>query len=464
METEAQGTCGKSSASPEKLLTVAIGVDAPKSEQAVIAAAVGQGRVWAIAIAVFFGSTILVLATSQFGDLIVLNKASGPTSLSERMGAWDGQWYARIATNGYDYARTTQSTIVYFPAYPMLARAVAHLANMGIFTALLLVSNTFFLGALILWAAYLKDRVSWPDARSATVYAIIAMGVWPSTFFFHMCYTEAMLVFLGILTLYGMQQSWPPVVVALIIGLATATRSVGVALLAPFAFYLWESSRHALTARVPERSLMRATAQPCPAPPSGREFVRFLKMAMLLMPLACWGLAAFMGYQWWRFGDPLAFGKAQMVWHVRPSPDDIGQYIGQLGTLEAIRNTYIVGTPCYWGNYTPRNSAVLNLNFANPIFFVGAALLLLLGGMKRWLNRREIALGAMLLLIPYVTQSCRQCTISEARFASIAFPTYLVIGHLLARIPRVIAVYLIVCSCVMLGIYTALFTDLYAAW
>jgi hypothetical protein len=424
----------------------------------------GRRRAWAIAMAAFVGSTLVVLATSQFGDLIVLNKASGPTSLSERMGAWDGQWYARIATNGYDYTKTTQSTIVYFPAYPMLSWAVAHLTTVGIFTALLLVSNTFFLGALVVWATYLKDRVSGPQARSAAAYAMIAMGVWPSTFFFHMGYTESMLLFLGVLSLYGMRRSWPPLVIALIIGLATATRSVGVALLAPFAFYLWELSRHAPAERVDERWLTRALAQSGRTPPSGRGLGQFLKMALSLMPLACWGLAAFMGYQWWRFGDPLAFGKAQMAWHVRPSPNGIGQYISRLGTFEAIRNTYVAGTPCYWGNYTPRNSAVLNLNFANPIFFVGAGLLLLLGGIKGWLDRREIALGATLLLIPYVMQSCRQCTISEARFASIVFPAYLVIGHLLARIPRLVAIYLIVCSCVMLGVYTALFTDLYAAW
>jgi len=429
-------------------------------------------RVGIVALAVFIGSAIVVLGTAEFGEKVVVTRAPQSSSLVEKMANWDGSWYAKIATVGYDYSPIKTSGIVYFPAYPLVSRAVMRLGGIGILGALAIVSNVFLLAAMLIWAMYVRLRVAGPRAGSVAVYAIIAMGVCPSTFFFHMAYTESMLLCLCVLSFYGMQRCWPPIVIALIIGLATATRSVGVALLPAFFLYLWDVSAWAPGnsfgggSMLKVRSVNTAAMDPGASGETrlGPRIRRFSRSALLAGPLACWGLAAFMGFQLWRFGTPLAFGKAEMVWRVRASPESIGASFVKLITFEPIRNTYNAASPCYWGRYIPRNAALLNLNFANPIFFVATALLLVLGIIKGWLDRREAALGATLLLIPYVMQSCRQCTISEARFASIVFPAYLVVGHLLARLPRFVAVYLIACGCLMLAIYTAMFAGNYPAF
>src|SRR5665213_3620434 len=83
----------------------------------------------------------------------------------------------------------------------------------------------------------------------------------------------------------------------------------------------------------------------------GPRIRRFSRSALLVGPLACWGLAAFMGYQLWRFGTPLAFGKAEMVWRVRPSPESIGASFVKLITFETIRNPYKSASPRFWGRY-----------------------------------------------------------------------------------------------------------------
>jgi hypothetical protein len=74
------------------------------------------------------------------------------------------------------------------------------------------------------------------------------------------------------------------------------------------------------------------------------------------------------------------------------------------------------------------------------------------GAKRRWLSSKECTLSALLLLIPYVTQAYRTCMASEARCASVVFPAYIVMGHLLWPIPAPLAAMLLSISAVFLGI------------
>jgi hypothetical protein len=263
-------------------------------------------------------------------------------------------------------------------------------------------------------------------------------AVFPTTFFFRMGYSDGMLLFLMVLSMYGMRRGWPGVVIALVVGLATGTRAVGVALVAPFAMYVWERG-------VAER----------------RRGDAFKIERLLLLPVSCWGLVAYMGYQQYAYGDAVAFTKAEADWHDRYPPTDRLAYAGELLTLEPVRAVYRRGCPCYWGLRGPHDMPLLNLQFANPIYFLGTAVLVAVGGYKGWLSRPEWGLSAGLLAIPYVTNSYRMCMTSHARFAAVVFPAYIVLGHLLAGMPRVVAVGLLVCSAILLGTYAAMFTSWY---
>jgi hypothetical protein len=67
----------------------------------------------------------------------------------------------------------------------------------------------------------------------------------------------------------------------------------------------------------------------------------------------------------------------------------------------------------------------------------------------------------MLLLIPLWLQAGRTCMFSQARFAAVIFPVYIVLGHLAIRWGMVVtAAFLSVCA-VLLCLYSAMFASWY---
>jgi Gpi18-like mannosyltransferase len=188
----------------------------------------------------FYLSTLLVWAGVLLGvhavELCEVHpeaaKESASDSPLERMAAWDGAWYRRIAERGYSYAPSAMSSVAFFPAYPLLTRATAWLLGIGVDEALLLVSHAALFGALVVFHAYLQSR-SPPIHGRVRNLALISLAVFPTSFYLRMAYTESLFMLLCIATLYGMERRWPPIAVAIVIGLATATRPTGVALLLP---------------------------------------------------------------------------------------------------------------------------------------------------------------------------------------------------------------------------------------
>jgi hypothetical protein len=258
------------------------------------------------------------------------------------------------------------------------------------------------------------------------------MTLFPTTFYFRMAYSESLFLLFCLLAMYGMIKSWNPLWIALVAGAATATRPVGIALLAPFALHVFERP--------------------------GTRRRAFAQLAVLA-PIACWGLLTYMAYQWIRFDDPLAFTRTQIHWTTR----ELGFFERTLGllTLEPIRAVYDAESPCYWSRMAPRGEPLLNLCFANPLYVLFTIVVLAVGWGKGWLDRRELALSAMLLLIPLWLQAGRTCLFSQARFAAVIFPVYIVLGHLAVRCGMVVtAAFLSVCA-VLLCLYSAMFASWY---
>ena len=415
----------------------------------------------------WLGSLLLVIAAS------LASLAIPPTGLAETMNHtplsrlahnWDGQWYEWIVQQGYSFRTTSRSSIVFFPAYPLLARAV-HAVGVPLHWAMLLTSNAAFAGALLLFAAYLQHRLPGDANTARRWFALGAMGLLPSTFFFHLAYTESLTLLLLLAAMYAMQRGWHPVRVALIIGAATAARSTGLALLLPFAWYLWEwvEQPPAPAYDRPDHPPAGPPAEPSPAPvppPTRGRVVRFLTLAPLGL-LACWGLVGFIAYQAVHFHAPLAFMQAQLVWKQRPPVTDPLRRLINLATGESIWSTYVPGTALYWNRYSCRNVPLLNLYFMNPLFFLGTVAAVIYGRHRRWLNTRELLLSSMLLAIPYLAQSNRQGMVSEARFTAIVFPAYLVIAHLLTPLPRRVSFTVLGVCAVLLFSYATLFCDGY---
>lgn len=435
-------------------ITPISGLPAPPAQSPVLfprpprwtTAAFESAAVWAaISSATFLGA--------WFGYLQVgPDKSCG---FLESLALIDGQNYKQVAETGYAFQEKTPSSVAFFPAYPLSARWLARTAGIGIVPALLVISNFCCLAAFVAMGLYMQGRCRRnpegdlplshgicrtldlgrpPLARvdqpqETATYALLAMGLLPTTLFFHLAYTESMFLFAALLTLYGIRRSWRAPVVAMVVGLATAVRPVGVALLLPLAFYVWKRS--------------------------GSKRQAAFRLAYVL-PIACWGLGAYMIFQWWKFGQPLAFALTQTYHRVRPMGSSADKWLALL-SWEPIRDTYNPVSPGYWMALHYYPSRLFSLEFANPIYFLGTAALIALGAWKKWLTSYEILLAVPLLAIPYFTRAYEMRMLSQARFASVVFPVYIVLGHLLAKLPIAVSGALLGLSGLFLGIYAALF-------
>jgi hypothetical protein len=355
--------------------------------------------------------------------------AEHPCPVVDRMTNWDGQWYLDIAQRGYWYDPARSSSVAFFPAYPLLIRGVSEATRLSPSLCPVLVSNAALLAAFALFSHYLCARGGASADDRQRNFALGAFALLPSTFFWRMAFSESCFLVTALLAMLAMQRRWPATLVALVIGLATACRPVGVTLLLPFALYLWRQG--------------------------GARWSTLLRGAALF-PLACWGLLAYMAYLHHEFGDALAFAKTQELWRNMPVVPWSEKAL-MLAGLEPVWSVYVEGYPGYWRLHEREHSAWFSLQLANPIFFVGTACLVGVGAWKRWLTDEELLLSLGLLGMSCVTRAYEMSMQSQARFASVVFPVYIVLGHLLARAPRWLAVGILGLFAVYLFCYSALF-------
>lgn len=384
-----------------------------------------------LGIAIYYLTSVVMFLGFSFGyQFLVRGSIAAPRGIG-LLGAFDsagGRWYRQILENGYGREPGGHSSAAFFPAYPLISRAVRAASGLPTQAALLVVSNASLFFALIILARYVRAR--FPLAPQALAdWTLLAMGLFPTGCFFRMCYTESTFLLLAIGAMYGIERRWPIPALVFLVGLETATRATGVALLAPLGVYIWQS-------------------QPTCA-------ARAWRLALWL-PLACWGLIAFMVFQYVAFGEPLAFARAQATWRIGPSVE-LPAKLKLLVTLEPLGAVYDSSSPAYWAAWDVHRLPWFSLYFANPIFFVASIVLLAIGISKRWLTLGEGLLVALLMLIPFVTRAHEMGMAGMGRFVAVAFPIYIVLGHLLARLPTAISIGFLVIFGFLLGAYSALF-------
>lgn len=351
-------------------------------------------------------SSALVLLAVWFGLKFVK-----PTSLAVEPGfdywfaldRWDGAYYRDIARDGYTYDPEKQGVIAFFPAYPMLIRAGVQLTGERVEVVAVGVAHLMMLLSCVLLHAYARQRLG--GGRKSGL-AVLAFVVLPTTVFFRLGYSESTFFFFIVLFLLGMERDWHWLILAIIAGAATAVRSPGIALM-PVLFI-----------------------DMCRRAPS---FGWLLSRSLIAMPLACWGLLAFVGYQWHTFNEPLAFAKIQKNWG--GIGGEFKDTLEPLATYEPGWATYDSNSPRYWKKWEYHEHAAFSLLFANPIFYTGTLLLVLLGKWRRVINGRELLLALLLLGIPYFTRGYTSSMASFGRFAAVVVPVYIVAGWLLAKMP-----------------------------
>ncbi len=237
-------------------------------------------RDWHFVLAHWLASRgIILLAMWGVAPLLDVPGDSVPPAIGWQAFAWwDGEWYLKIATEGYDYIpdASDYSAVAFFPLLPLAIRALASLGLSPTFAGVL-VNNAAFFGALLLLYRWLAARNSLAIAR----WTVAGLAWCPYSLYGSTIYTEGLFLLLtaAALRAYERQQAWG---IGLFGALATATRAPGVAL-------------------IPALGLAAGRDR--------RAWPTWLAIA--LIPL---GILLYSLFCWWQFGDPLAFVRAQAAW------------------------------------------------------------------------------------------------------------------------------------------------------
>ncbi|MGH7139781.1 MAG: hypothetical protein ACREHD_28910, partial [Pirellulales bacterium] len=194
------------------------------------------------ALTCWYLSGLLVALAFSFGFYFLKPALYGRVAPHDILDAFtwmDGRWYKQIAVEGYHFDPNGRSNIAFFPTFPLLARAVMVATGVRVEAALLVVAHLSFLAALTALAAYVRSRRQ-PDAPRTADWVVLSAALFPTGCFFRLAYSESTCLFLLVLlAMYAIERYWPLWLIAVIIGFATATRAVGVALLLPFAIHIF---------------------------------------------------------------------------------------------------------------------------------------------------------------------------------------------------------------------------------
>lgn len=195
---------------------------------------------------------------------------------------WDTGWYLRIVDEGYQTVVDGETTLAFFPLYPVLIRLISRLGPDPVVVGVAL-SLTCFLAALFLLRTLVAEKLSEEVAR----HTLLLLAFWPFSFFFGLVYTESLFLLLvvGAFFFVHRERWW---LAAICAGLAGATRAVGVFVAVAVVLAYFERA--------------------------WRPTIRKTATIVGLGAIGVSGLAAFMIYLKVHTGSYFAFLEAQKFW------------------------------------------------------------------------------------------------------------------------------------------------------
>jgi Gpi18-like mannosyltransferase len=144
--------------------------------------------------------------------------------------AWerfDALWFLRIAEGGYIDG---DGSAAFFPAFPLLIRAVSFVIGGHPFAAAMIVSNIAFAAALCVLYLLTAEERSVDTARTT----VLLLGAGPASLFFYAPYSEALFLLFAVVAFRSARhRSWALAGGAALLG--ALTRSIGVVIAAAIA-------------------------------------------------------------------------------------------------------------------------------------------------------------------------------------------------------------------------------------
>ncbi|MEY2434722.1 MAG: hypothetical protein QOC92_4447 [Acidimicrobiaceae bacterium] len=140
---------------------------------------------------------------------------------------WDGGWYLHIAQYGYSYHPNQQSSVAFFPVYPLAVRLVGGLVPGGFALAAVVISMVSGLAVLVLFRRWCERRMS----SVAAWWSTVVLAVYPFAWFLYgAAYADALFLAMTLLAFLLLEDD-RPVAAGLAGMVATAARPTGVVVL-----------------------------------------------------------------------------------------------------------------------------------------------------------------------------------------------------------------------------------------
>jgi hypothetical protein len=307
--------------------------------------------------------------------------------LAETFAAWDSGWYFDIARRGYYFHAGGQSSIAFFPLYPMLVRALAWPfggTDRALWTAGILLSVACFWLALAVLHRFTERAFGDREAARRT---ILYAAVFPFSYFLTQVYTESLFLLLAVSSIACAAASrWAA---AGVLGaLVALTRPNGVLIAVPLGL------------------MALAGGNRRPSFPSRAA-------AVALVPA---GLGLFCAYAARLTGDPLAWLHAQEEW---------AYTVGNRPWVELMRLIDGIAAHGLHGYF-----------FSDPLapyyFLHGAVALSFVALTPSVFTRVSPALGAWVAVSLYVPLTGNALE-GIGRYASTLFPVFMLLGRATSR-------------------------------
>lgn len=195
---------------------------------------------------------------------------------------WDGKWYERIATRGYEYGAdyaTQRYSVGFPPMFPLVCAGVMAVFQLPFAIAAPAINNLAFLVALVVLYLWVEQWHGMAVAR----WSAIALAWCPYSLYTTLAYTEGLFLLMTSAALYAFDHKrygW----MTLCGAIATMTRFFGTALIPALLIAAWRQRRSAIA------------------------YLAALGIGV--------GWLTLLLYCGWKFGDPFAPFHAQIAWSV----------------------------------------------------------------------------------------------------------------------------------------------------
>ena len=334
---------------------------------------------------------------------------------------WDGVWFVRIASRGYEHS----DSAAFFPLYPLLMRGLAPLTGGNYVIAGVVISLATYGVAMVLLyklAAKLFDPV-------VAAWTVAFVSWFPTSTVFSAVYSESLFLMLTLMAFwFATRRNWA--LAALAGFFAALTRNSGILLVVPL-LLLYEREARWTWRRVRLR------------------WPRDLRLLWLLLVPA--GLVAYAAYLKVKLGNATAFSSDQSNWHRHLSdPFSTAYDAGRKAAWGALR--IIVGH----ASVAPGQQGYAYIVYAIAPFliFAGAVALIVLGWRK--LPASYTAWALLGLALPLLYPTFMRPLYSFHRFAVLIFPLFIV-AALVTRNVRWLRWTLLIASAVGLLLFTFAF-------